>query len=63
MGPTEKVGIICANVGKVGLGAELSGVNGGRVPNELRERSFGVPGRDTDGVWGTEGATAGLRVE
>ena len=64
MGPRENVGGICGSVGNVGLGAELSGVSGGRAPNRLRcVRNFGVPGRETDGVWGTEGANAGLRVE
>lgn len=36
---------------------------GGRVDKLLLARSLGVPGRDTAGVWGTEGGTAGFLDE
>jgi hypothetical protein len=35
----------------------------GRVLRLLRARILGVPGLETDGVWGTEGGTAGLCEE
>ena len=66
MGPTKKVRGVMDNW--VGLETakpepEECLLRGGRVPKLLLARSLGVPGVETDGVWGTEGGTGGLLDE
>lgn len=56
-GPTLMVGLGKANVE---LPPEDSLFIGGRVDKLLLLRKSGVPGCDTEGVWGTEGGIAGF---
>jgi hypothetical protein len=68
MGPTKKliggpIFIVGLGNAKVGLPPDANRLIGGRVDRLLLVRSRGVLGRETAGVWGTDGGIAGFLDE